>query len=745
MNRRYLQVLYTLILVATVLWIGLQRIHLQLSIGPLWDTYTFLANALYFAGKGMGYMELERPPMLSVILSIIFRLGYVHESAIYYLDLILHITGVLGLFLLMRLRFNENESLAGAILYGISPIVLKWVSVGYTDIAAISFSIWAIYLTALASRKDPGYFYLSFPLTALAFLTRFNVAFVILPIAFMIIVHRTFLRNFREIILGITFAFLLISPFLVLYYFTHSDPFLPFTTTVGLTETLQSERVQYIPDPLYYVKNIPSYGVYLNEQGPATYILILPLIGLLIYLIETIKEGIKAERIRKKVRNAFGISNRGFKFQHILLIILTVGFVLTFGRFSYLISDAIIFAGIIIFYREFNDGESLDLDLMVFLWLMVFLNFHSTYTVKVDRYFITLMPALAYFLVLGIRSLLERFRYSYTQIVYPIIILLLVSSALNYMDHLDVDRDLMDSKNANRNVIKASDFFRENFEYQNSKLIADYWPAYSWYLKRDVNIMPTYNDSRYVVHELEKGGYDYYFSFRSINSSSYIPVFSDGSTVIYARNGTPPSKIRALYVGTGWHRYLEDVLDFKVNLKYELMGAGRINAGKSLYVDSYSIEELERYPYLFLFNFRWHDRNAAEDLLRHYVENGGTLVIDASGNMDGVLYNLDNTVFLNTTIQRSAAPSRFDIKYGNRTYKFSNFVSEDGGPWYGATYMAFNGKMDNIASSNGKTVIGIQKIGKGRIIWIGYNLIFHAFYYDRLDEKRLIVDVLGFR
>lgn len=52
LNRRYLQVLYTVILVATVLWIGLQRIHLQLSIGPLWDTYTFLANALYFAGKG---------------------------------------------------------------------------------------------------------------------------------------------------------------------------------------------------------------------------------------------------------------------------------------------------------------------------------------------------------------------------------------------------------------------------------------------------------------------------------------------------------------------------------------------------------------------------------------------------------------------------------------------------------------------------------------------------------------------
>lgn len=743
MKRNFLNILCIATIVAIVGIVGLQRVQLQLSTGPFWDTYAFLANALYFAGKGIGYMELERPPMLSLLLSIIFMAGYVHESAIYYLDLLIHIAGVLGIFLLMRLRFNEYESLAGSITYGISPMVLKWVSVGYTDMAAISFSIWALYFTVLAVKKNGKYFYFAFPMAAVAFLTRFNIAFIVIPMTFMIIIHRSFLRNIKEILSGIFLGFLVLLPFLVLYYITYSDPFLPFTTTLGLTETLQSEKVQYIPDALYYIRNIPSMGFYLNRSGASGYIILLPLIGLVLYAFEIIRIRIRHEKIRKRVKNALGIFHPSLRVRYVIMLVLTISFFITFGRISYIISDLIMFTGIILFYMEFNDGKSLDIDLMILCWLLVFLNFHSNYTVKVDRYFLTLMPPLAYLFILGIRGLTARLENRYTQLVYPLIILFILSSSLSYLTHLSDDRDLADARNANRDVVMASSFFEHNLDCSDKRLVSDYWPAYSWYLRRNVNIMPTYNDTEYVVHELETKRYDYYFTFRSLDSAYYTTVFDSGSTRIYARNGTPPDRSRALYIGTGWHHYLEDVLDFKVKLDYDILGAGRLNAGRSLYIDSYSPRELKAYPRIFLFNFRWHDRNRAESILRDYVENGGTLIIDASGNLDGVLYNLDNTTFLNTTIQRSPAPIKFNVKYGNRTYTLSNFVSEDGGVWYGATYSAFGGEMNTVSESGGRTIIGIQRIGRGKIIWIGYNLVFHAFYYKNSDEKELIRDLLG--
>lgn len=62
------------------------RVKVQLEIGPMWDTYDFLSNALWFAGKSSGYTDLNRPPLLPFLTSIFFRFGEVSEAIIFTLD-----------------------------------------------------------------------------------------------------------------------------------------------------------------------------------------------------------------------------------------------------------------------------------------------------------------------------------------------------------------------------------------------------------------------------------------------------------------------------------------------------------------------------------------------------------------------------------------------------------------------------------------------------------------------------------
>ena len=55
----------TAIASAIVAW----RYLLQVRLGPGWDAYTFLLNALEYAGLGKEYMEIYRPPVLPFFVS----------------------------------------------------------------------------------------------------------------------------------------------------------------------------------------------------------------------------------------------------------------------------------------------------------------------------------------------------------------------------------------------------------------------------------------------------------------------------------------------------------------------------------------------------------------------------------------------------------------------------------------------------------------------------------------------------
>ena len=756
----YLNWICLLFLILTVSTVVYYRVQMQIIIGPFWDTYSFLANALEYAGMGTGYIELDRSPFLPFLTSLIFRMGFVSEMAIYILEGLIFIFGIIGLYLLLKLRFNPLESLAGSTIYISFPVVLAWLGIGYLDIAAVALSIWAVYLTVLAVKKNPKYFYLAFPMAMMAFLTRFTAGFLLFPIMLYILIGGNYLRNLKEMILGLVLSILIMIPYLGFMYQRAGDPFITLTSLLSIQSESQSGHSAFSSDPLYYLKTL---DLFISSPGSLhdwiyyLFIMILVL-GVIIYFYSMFKDH---HLDWKSSLNRFKI---------LLMVFFLLAFLFTFGKISSMASIGMVVLLGYLAYDLWRGRLNLDLDILMFSWFLTQFIVHAQFGLKVDRYFITMAPAMVYFLILGIHEISGKISFNYrninlTRYALPILLVMLaLSSTATYLtgiNHIlgDADQqlalvfqedetpfnvngtDLVRNKYTVESLTQATQWLKQyDPDYRNRNIRSNIWPGAVWNLRMFMDMQPTVNTTELTAHELAKNNIDYYISTESLNIESYPPVAQFGLVTIYQKDPSKlENKTRMLYIGQNWQNYIDEVLGLKTYVIYE--NKGHAIRGKSTEIDSHSLEELQQYPYILLYNFKWRDQEKAEELLMQYVESGGTLVIDASGNLEGTFYNLDNAEFLHTIITRKSLPENPVVQ--PESVKFSPFLA-DGQPWYGANYESTGeNKIQPLVTANNQTLIGVQNIGEGRIIWIGYNLVWHAFHLDNPDEKALIQEVIG--
>ena len=166
--------------------------------------------------------------------------------------------------------------------------------------------------------------------------------------------------------------------------------------------------------------------------------------------------------------------------------------------------------------------------------------------------------------------------------------------------------------------------------------------------------------------------------------------------------------------------------------------------GRSPYLDDYALEELLRYNSICLYRWMYRDKSLAENLLRKYVERGGTAFIIPfyKGELLGRKFyvaesmgNCSQGYFVN--INSSYVDTVF---HGVNTTDFAPAIYA-GNPWH---YIAINGSSEVLMWIDGNPVLAIDRIGKGKIVWIGFNLPIHVWLYLNLNEAQLIRNIIEY-
>lgn len=168
------------------------------------------------------------------------------------------------------------------------------------------------------------------------------------------------------------------------------------------------------------------------------------------------------------------------------------------------------------------------------------------------------------------------------------------------------------------------------------------------------------------------------------------------------------------------------------------------------YLDSHSLAELSRFDEVILYQYRVHDRAKGLALLDRYVEGGGSAFIEASGS-DPEQGGAASTPIPGAEIKRTAigpdwglARTSSPIATGLDLTAFSPAVYS-GGPW-GISYIP-EGSIASWATpvllSNGYPVLVAGTLGRGRVVWSGMNLPYHASSTRNSQESLLLAQAIA--
>jgi 4-amino-4-deoxy-L-arabinose transferase-like glycosyltransferase len=524
----------------------------QIKMGPVSDSVVFLANALTMASQGTGYSNLLFPPFFSFLVSLFFRMGYIYSSTIFYLDGAFFILGVVGLYFLLKLKFNDIESFLGALLYATFPIILVVLGLGLSDLPGVAITIWALYFLVLAVQRNSKFFYLAIPLFMLAFLTRYNNALLIFPFSLYILINRETI-GYKNLLGGLTAAFLIIVPVFMFFFEQFGNilyPFLNFASSSTMGTARAAINTYYNTNMYFFLEKLPGL------VGTLGFILILIcILALLIYIFYNLIQITRTKSL-KQVLNF----NDALKYKILLLTILTFIFLLSFGKIPYMGTESLFLVMAFIFYEVVKnmDIKHMKMHVLIFSWFMAFFIFHSTFILKDVRYFIVMAPALIYFMILGVSEISKRIKIKYRgrnitiMVVAIVLSLMAIFSATSQI--MLIEQDNQDNIKFNQEIASAGNWIVVNDpNYRDQNIYSDLWPNFSWYLKTNIKPVPIFKgnesylvgvidfnfdqeDSDTYNNYLVTNHADYYLSVRNgLNLTSYIQVKQFGDLIIYKR------------------------------------------------------------------------------------------------------------------------------------------------------------------------------------------------------------------
>jgi hypothetical protein len=342
----------------------------------------------------------------------------------------------------------------------------------------------------------------------------------------------------------------ILIPVLVFFYKTFGNILYPFLNFVGTSSGVSlPESAAYDPNLLFFIQKLPLF-IGLNS------LLVLGIIALGILIYWTFK--LKKSKNTRLNQFKSHIYKKNVHLNLILIIIVLLTFIFSFGHIFYMLSEILFFILAYLFYNLTKNIKNMDSHLLFLAWFMAFFIFHSVFIIKDNRYFITMAPSVAYFLILGLSEISKvlQFKIKNHNSTFPILAIiftvLIVLSTASYLPVIQQANE--DNKVTNERIAEASQWFVQyDPDYKNKVLYSDLWPTFSWYLKTNVTPMPVFKDNNTYYggvkefnitpqdnieynKELDNNKADYYFCIRQgLNLTSYQPVKRIGSLTIYKR------------------------------------------------------------------------------------------------------------------------------------------------------------------------------------------------------------------
>jgi len=729
------------------------RVTIAVQVGPGWDTFAFLGNAADFAGKGFGYTEPHRAPLISLLTSFVFRFSALDQAAVQWVDGALSASGVVAFFLLARRRFDSLSSAAGALmLLAVQPL-WEYLGVGYTDFASIALSLWLLLACIKATEEGPAYYLAAGALFTAAAMMRYTALLIAFPVAVWVLLRWRPFRHARWIAGAFAAAAAAYLPAAVHYTRGFGDALFPFIVAFGFSENVSAPGGEGQAQAAggWYIAKIAEFLAPAGFEILAVAALAAGVLG----LVRATGDYVATSRPRlgAVVRAAAGVG---------------VGVLGQMGG-GMVVRQATIPIAVLLVWSALAPRETAEdpsparvlpgpaLDAAMLTWLLTYFDFHGHQTIQVPRYVITMAPSLIYLTLLGWREWsgsLQRTRdalanadagptrgsYAIVGLAYAAIVVVLVAGTA-YATPAEPDRFVASARES------ADALARVEPDLDSLTLYSDLWPLTSWYLRTNVRPMPSFEDTDAFAHELDKSGADYFFTIRARRFDGFAEMAHTGDVVVLERTAPAPDALPSVqYLGKSWDNYLESVTDFDFYLRST---AGRYGWEGSAFLDGLPAEELARHDAIAAYGWRHRDRATAEAVLDEYLRSGGSLVLDASQNLDGFAYSVAGTIMFDTFIRPGTVPRDARIELDPAfaanhpdlgSIDAAPFVSETGGAWAGATYEARPGtpELETLVRVGGRPAVQVRRVGEGSVYFVGYNLVWHAFSHENADEAALV-------
>ena len=524
------------------------------------DVFFYLNNALFYAGYDIGLVNTRGlSPLIPMITSIFFRMGFISDYTIIAVSSSFYIFAALGMYLLLRLRFDEVLSFTGSMILSTFPLVIVWITKGMIDIPGMCLSIWAIYFMILAFRKNTKFLYIAFPLIVLGFFSRYTVLLTVpaLLIQFLLVDDpiNYIKTNIKDIIIGMGAGALVFAIFIGIYSYLNIGLFF---VSQGNDITNSTYNALVTPNNVYYyIKNFLIYlgtsnfipyslkpGAFIVEEmhwvggypSIISYILTAILfVGIILYFTKLFSR-----------KNREILKNENKKLKLAIFIIGLIVFLITYLNVSIVLSIAFISISLLALYKWLIKAEMDDfnLDSIMFYWMVINFIFITYYHVKVDRYFMPILPVIAYFVTLSLSLIFDKFKENKhmekIKIVVPIglICIILLSIGIATVSNSPHTFDNQMHPNfmtaANEEKAVGAWLVEHDPDYLNKTIWADRGGDMSFILKKQIPSYEKTSDAANFTDEMVKNKVTYFISKDNKTiGEPYVKLYQNGEVSLY--------------------------------------------------------------------------------------------------------------------------------------------------------------------------------------------------------------------